>query len=137
MAASFASEFHLTGCPVLTIMHCHYRLFQPTDPKGRPQAGVRSGLIQLTLLGDDNGTLTNWAADPMKAASGRIVFKDSLGGTLRTLSFEDTYCVDYDEHHLPGSSDAAYTMRLGLSARRISLDDTRHDNLWLDWKPGQ
>ncbi len=137
MAASFASEFHLSNCPVLVVMRCHYNFHQPTDVKGRPKAGVRSGLIRITLLGDDNGALTNWAADPMKALKGHIVFKDINGGTLRTLYFEDTYCVDYAETHAPGNTEAAYVFELGLTARRIAIDNTKHDNMWLDWKPGE
>ena len=135
MAASFASEFHLSQCPVLTVMRCSYSFFQPTNVKGRPKAGVRSGLIRITLLGADNGVLTNWATDPMKAAKGKIIFKDLTGGTLRTLYFEDTYCVDYVEDHAPGTSGVAYVFELGLSARRITIDTTKHDNMWLDWKP--
>ncbi|MEZ0611147.1 type VI secretion system tube protein TssD [Fibrella sp. WM1] len=137
MAASFESTFHIPGMDPMVLMHCHYQFNQPDDVRGRPNAGVRSGLIRVTLLGTDNGTLASWGVDPLKALSGKIVFKDSEGGTLKTLQFYDTYCVEYREVFVSGSTTAAYTFDLGLTARRINLNNAEHDNMWLDWKPGQ
>jgi hypothetical protein len=136
MAASFASTFHVPGMPAMTLMTCHYHFYQPDDVKGRPSAGVRSGLIRVTLLGTDDGTLASWGIDPLKAINGHIVFKDMDGGTLKTLYFYDTYCVEYRETFVSGAANAAYTFELGLTARRINLNNADHDSQWSDWKPG-
>lgn len=131
MAASIASTFHLPGMEPLMVMHCHYQFTQPDDVRGRPKADVRSG---LTLLGNDNGTLANWGINPLKTISGHILFKNPEGGTLKTLHFYDTYCVDYREVFVSGSTEAAYTFELGLTARRLNLNNADHDNMWSDWK---
>jgi hypothetical protein len=136
MAASFASTFHIPGMDPMTLMTCHYHFNQPDDVKGRPKAGVRSGLIKVTLLGSDNGTLASWGIDPEKAVDGHIVFKDMNGGTLKTLYFKETYCVEYREQFVSGATNAAYSFELALTARRMNLNNADHDNQWLDWKPG-
>ena len=136
MASSFESVFHLSGMDPMTLMHCDYRFNQSEDVKGRPNAGVRSGLIQVTLLGTDNGALASWGIDPVKALGGKIVFKDPEGGTLKTLQFYDAYCVYYHEAFVSGSASAAYSFDLGITARRITLDGQEHDSQWLDWNVG-
>lgn len=134
MAASFESTFHIPGMDPMTLMHCRYQFNQTEDVKGRPKAGVRSGLIRVSLLGTDNGTLASWGIDPKKALNGQIIFKDLNGGTLKTLDFVDTYCVYYREVFVSGAADAAFSIDLGLTARRLTIDGQDHDNLWSDWR---
>ena len=134
MAASFASEFHVGG-KVFTVLTCDYSLSQPTDPRGRASAGVRGGLIRVTLTGNDYAVLTNWAIDPFKGLDGEIVFKNSIGGTLKTVKFKQTYCVSYREIFTPHDGvTAAYSFDLGLTASKLFFGVTLHDNQWLDWK---
>ncbi len=131
MAASIASEFYIDGMPGhLLLQSCDYRFTQPTDVKGRPATGVRSGLINVVLLGDDHAVLTNWAAAYLKDKNGRIVFKDIDGLELKTLHFYDAHCVRYSESFGTGSSVAAYRFSIGISARLLQLDSHLHDNLW-------
>ena len=75
--------------------------------------------------------------NPMKAIGGKIEFKDLTGGTLRTLSFVDGYCIHYREVMLTGDSVAAYQFNIGISARQITMDNSKHDNMWSDWRPGE
>lgn len=134
MAASFSSDF-IVGGKTFTVLTCDYSLSQPTDPRGRPSAGVRGGLIRVTLTGNDYAVLTNWAVDPFKALDGEIRFRNMDGGTMKVVKFKQTYCVSYREIFTPHDGvTAAYSFDLGLTAAKLFIGVTMHDNQWLDWK---
>lgn len=133
MAASFSADLLVSG-KTFTVLTCEYTLSQPTDPRGRPSAGVRSGLLRITIVGTDYAVLTEWAINPRKALDGWLTFYDTKGATLKTLSFEKGYCVSYREIFTPHEGAmAAYTFDIGITASKINLNGTLHDNQWLDW----
>lgn len=136
MAASFAADFYVAGkIPPYRVLTCEYHLTQPVDPKGRPSAGVRSGLIRVSLVGNDYATLTDWAIRPDLAYNGRIIFKDLTSQIMKVLTFEQCYCVSYREIFTPHHGiDSAYTFDLGLTAAKMELNGMLHDNQWLDWR---
>ncbi len=134
MAASFSADLLVSG-KTFTVLTCEYSLSQPTDPRGRPSAGVRSGLLRISIVGTDYAVLTEWAINPKKALDGKVSFHDDKGGTLKTLSFEKGYCVSYREIFTPHEGvTAAYTFDIGITAAKILLNGTLHDNQWLDWQ---
>ncbi len=133
MAASFSAEFTVSG-KTFNVLTCEYTLSQPTDPRGRPSAGVRSGLLRISLVGTEYAVLTEWAINPQKALNGHVVFRNLIGGTLKTLAFEKGYCVSYREIFTPHEGvTAAYTFDIGITAAKVHLNGTLHDNQWLDW----
>lgn len=134
MAASYSAEFVVSG-KVFTVLTCEYSLSQPTDSRGRASAGVRSGLIRISIVGTDYGVLTEWAINPKKSMSGNFIFRDLMGGTFKTLSFEKGYCVSYREIFTPHDGvAAAYTFDLGITAAKMYMNGVLHDNQWLDWQ---
>ena len=134
MAAAFSAEL-IVSSKTFTVLTCEYSLSQPTDPRGRPSAGVRSGLIRISIVGTDYAVLTEWAVNPDKYLDGTIYFRDLIGGTLKTLRFEKGYCVSYREIFTPHEgTTAAYTFDIGITAAKMHLNGTLHDNQWLDWK---
>lgn len=137
MAASFYAEFVVSGTP-FKILTCDYQMSQPTDPKGRPIAGVRSGLLRVSLRGENYQLLTHWAISPFKSHDGEIVFRDDDGKIFKTLKFTQGYCVSYREYFTPYEGEAvAYSFDLGITAATMTiLGDTFQDNQWLDWKFG-
>ncbi|MBC8153832.1 MAG: hypothetical protein H7Z72_13065 [Bacteroidetes bacterium] len=137
MAASFAAELNVTALgPAITLHTCTVSFDQSVTRKGRPAAGVRSGLIELEFLGKDRPALTQWAIDPLMELTGEIRFFDITGSTLQVLKFEDAYCVRYQEVFMVGGSDAAYVFKVGLTARKLFLGGSLHDSMWADWKMG-
>lgn len=137
MAASFFAEFNVADASY-TVLTCDYQLSQPTDPRGRPTAGVRSGLLRISLMGANYQVLTHWAINPFKAHDGEIVFKDAVGKVFKTLKFKQGYCVSYREIFTPNEGEAvAYSFDLGITASNVTLlADAWHDSQWLDWKFG-
>lgn len=137
MAASFYAELIVSGTS-FKILTCDYQMSQPTDPRGRPTAGVRSGLLRVSLMGANYQVLTHWAINPFKAHDGEIAFKDQSGKLFKSLKFTQGYCVSYREYFTPFNGEAvAYSFDLGITAATITLlGDALHDNQWLDWKFG-
>ncbi|RIV25433.1 hypothetical protein DYU11_09040 [Fibrisoma montanum] len=134
MAASFSADFVVSN-KTFTVLTCEYTLSQPTDPRGRASAGVRSGLIRISIVGTDYAVLTEWAIDPKKYLDGVVYFRDLIGGTLKTIKFEKGYCVSYREIFTPHEGvTAAYTFDIGITAAKVYLNGTLHDNQWLDWQ---
>lgn len=133
MAASFETILDIGG-KKHTLNRCSYRFFQPTDHMGRAKAGVRSGLIEFAILGNNHDTLTHWAIDPFKMFDGKITHKDLINGTMKTVEFYKAYCVSYQETLIPSTSSIAYEFELGISAAQIKYNDVLHDNQWSDLK---
>lgn len=118
MASSFLSEFSVDGLEnALTLIDSAINFNQSTDRKGRASAGVRSGLIQVSILGNDQGVLANWASDSLAVKNGWMVYRDQKGGTLQRVEFKDAYCVQYHETFRVGDATAAYSIQLGMTAR--------------------
>ena len=134
MAASYSADFIVSN-KTFTVLTCEYTLSQPTDPRGRASAGVRSGLIRVSLVGTDYAVLTEWAINPKKYLDGEVFFRDDKGARLKALIFKKGYCVSYREIFTPHEGvTAAYTFDIGITAPIIFLNGTLHDNQWLDWQ---
>lgn len=137
MAASFSTTFNVGGSNYV-VNECSYNLTQPTDIRGRASAGARSGLITITVTGSDYQTLVEWAINPFKAYTGTITYLDMYKSTFKTVKFEQGYCVSYEEEFTPHSGGfASYTFHLGITAAKMHLNGTLHDNMWMDWKFGE
>ncbi len=133
MAASIKTTMTVGGHTYL-LSSCTYNLRQPIDHLGRASAGVRSGLIEISILGNDQNTLQQWAIDPLKMFDGEIRYVSDENTTFKTLTFNQAYCVSYQETLVPGSGSIAYEFELGISAAQLIVNGILHDNQWSDLK---
>ncbi|MBO0933312.1 type VI secretion system tube protein TssD [Fibrella aquatilis] len=129
MAAGISAKMTVGGTDYL-LNTCTYQFYQPTDHLGRAKAGVRSGLIEITILGNNHDTLTTWAINPFKMFDGDITHLDNDKKTMKTVSFKKAYCVSYRETLIPNSAGIAYQFELGISAAMITYNGVEHDNQW-------
>ncbi|MEO1437934.1 MAG: type VI secretion system tube protein TssD, partial [Bacteroidota bacterium] len=106
---------------------------------GQPAGEVRGGIIQVSLGSLGSEARFGWMVQSDLKKSGEIEFIDSNGQTLKTLKFEDAYCVGYTEDFeaFTGGSSGGVTVKdsarehLTLSARKISIGGESHENTWL------
>jgi hypothetical protein len=73
---------------------------QATDVEGQVTGLPRGGKITMRVkaLNDGNSDLVRWMTDKKLALSGSIIFENTTNGKLmKTLFFEDAYCVSYTE----------------------------------------
>lgn len=116
----------------LPVVRCTYEFSQPTGPRGRVTAKVRSGLINLELDVPHHDLLLAWAADPQKKLSGAVLFLETNRPMLsEQLAFEDAFCVSYNEDfHSGAEPEGAYRCTLQLSATKLILGAVERDNAW-------
>lgn len=129
------SSFHCTlslAEQTFPVVHCTYAFSQATSERGRASAKVRSGLITLHLDVPDGDVLLAWAADPHKKRSGTLTFDATDRPIAReVLTFEDAFCVSYEEAFVAGSTTAgAYRCVLHISAARLTLNAAEKDSAW-------
>ena len=115
------------------VVHCAYEFSQATSERGRASAKVRSGIITLHLDVPDGDHLLAWAADPHKKLSGALTFEETNRPMAReVLTFDDGFCVSYEEVFVAGSSAAgAYRCVLQISAAKLTLGATEKDSAWV------
>lgn len=116
-----------------------YSFRQNVDHIGQPSGEIRGGFIRLELgsLGDPSRFA--WAVNSDMKKSGEIEFIDANGKTLKTLKFEDAYCVAYSEYYYAFTNNPSGKVsikdgakeRLTLSARKISIAGESHENTWI------
>lgn len=116
-----------------------YSFQQEVDNIGQPAGEVKGGLIRVSLGALGEPLRFAWAVTSDMKKSGEIEFIGAHGKTLKTLKFEDAYCIAYTEEYeaFTGSVSGRVTIKDGakehltLSARKISIAGEFHTNTWL------
>jgi len=116
-----------------------YSFQQEVDNIGQPAGEVKGGLIHVSLGALGEPTRFAWATTSDMKKSGEIEFIGAHGKTLKTLKFEDAYCVAYTEEYeaFADSVSGRVTIKDGakehltLSARKISIAGESHINTWV------
>lgn len=93
---SFAAELRL-GTHVYPVIRYHYAFTQSTDSRGRVNAKVRHGRLELEMDVPRDDVLPAWAADPHKTLKGVLVTLDDQGRVTEHVTFATGYCVLYRE----------------------------------------
>lgn len=81
----------------------------------------------------EGDTLRPWAADPPKKRNGSLVFDETNRPIAReVLTFEDGFCVSYQEIFVAGSGTAgACRCLLQISAAKLTLGAAVKDSAWM------
>ena len=138
MAAVIKAIFK-SGGEESEVVALSYSFDQNVDNIGQPAGEVKGGLIRVSLGALGEPSRFAWATTSDMKKSGEIEFIGAHGKTLKTLKFEDAYCVAYTEEYeaFTGSVSGRVTIKDGakehltLSARKISIAGEAHTNTWL------
>lgn len=89
---------------------------------GRPVSIAKGGVLHLTVETSNNTKLLEWMLDPSMTKSGTIQIDDRAidGKSMRTIEFDDAYCVNYNEVFNAVNSQPMIS-ELVLSARRLNF----------------
>lgn len=130
--SSFRCTLALEG-QEFPVTQCAYEFNQATSERGRVSAKVRTGTIALQLDVPAGDGLLAWATDPHKKLNGVLVFNETNRPIAReTLTFEDGFCVAYEEFFVAGSGTAgAYRCMLQISAAKLALGAAEKDSAWV------
>jgi len=137
MAAVIKALFKCDG-QESEVTNLSYSFDQNIDNIGQPAGEVRGGIINVSLMSAKSEKRYGWMVASDVKKSGEIEFIDSKGQSLKTLKFEDAYCVGYTEDFtaFDGKASGGVTIKDGakehltLSARKISVAGETHENSW-------
>jgi len=112
-----------------------YSLNQTVDKDGQVTDVPRGGLIVMRMkaLNKYNAKLFDWMCDKSRVEKGKILFHDTTTGVImKTIWFEDAYCVNYVEHWSDDTAgvDIAHWEEITISCRIISQEGITHVNGW-------
>jgi len=126
-------EFSADGSEPREVIALSYELNQNVDNIGQVAGEVRGGKVVVTLGTIKGAERFGWAASSDMKKSGEIRFIDRNSQTMKTLKFEDAYCVGYKEDYEAFSGaeikDSAKET-LTLSCRIIDIEGEVHENTW-------
>ncbi len=139
MAAIIKATFKVDG-QESEVVKLSYSFDQNIDNIGQPAGEVRGGLVTVTAGSLGSEKRFGWAVTSDMKKSGEIEFTDANGKTLKTLKFEDAYCIGYTEEYKAFSGAEAgkvnvkdsATETLTLSCRKLSVSGESHENTWYE-----
>lgn len=137
MAAIIKASFKVDGQEA-EVIGLSYSFDQNVDNIGQPAGEVRGGVISVTVGSLGSEKRFGWMVTSDMKKSGEIEFVDADGSTLKTLKFEDAYCVGYTEEFEAFNAGSGGTVNikdggkehLTLSCRKISVGGESHENTW-------
>jgi len=137
MASVIKAQFLVDGTES-EVIELSYSLDQNVDNIGQPAGEVRGGIISVTLGTNGSSDRYGWMVASDMKKSGEIKYTDATGQTLKTVKFEDAYCVAYTEEYEAFAGGAAGISikegakeTLTLSCRVIDCEGEIHENTWV------
>ena len=126
----FGSEF----ADGIDVISCDYSFSQQINARGEPAGIPQGGTINLMINSVNSSTIMSWMFGQIQM-SGSITFSDTGdrdGGVriFKTLKFELAYLVSYHESFSGSDSGIDMTTSLTISAKKITVSDKTHENLW-------
>lgn len=115
------------------VVHMSYSLHQETDVEGQPSAVVRGGKMHFKVksTNDGNTEFLEWMVDPFTFKSGEIEFVKRDGTNMKTLKFEDSLLVEYEEM-FDGVDESSQFELFTISAKHIEIGAAVHENKWTE-----
>ncbi len=117
------------------VRNMSYTFTQEVDNIGQPAGEVKGGIIKVSLGSLGSADRFGWAVASDMRKNGALEFTDANGKVLKTLKFEDAYCVNYTENYTAFSDQSikdGAREHLTLVARKISVAGESHESTWLD-----
>jgi len=117
-----------------------YSFNQTIDKENQPAGTPRGGkiVIRVKAMNDGNAELLHWMAKPSLMKNGSIVFMNSADTEkeMKSVKFENAYCVDFVEHWEDVQADQkdsslAHWEEITISCKKIVNGPVTYEN---DWK---
>ena len=124
-------KFTVDGFKDREVMSVNYSFDQAVDIEGQIAGIPRGGRITIRVkaMNDGNPELLSWMIAPHLAKKGTVEFlKTTDGSTMKTIEFEDAYCIDFTENW---TDKEGHWEEVQLSCRKIALGPV---NYKLPWK---
>lgn len=107
-----------------------YEFDQATDTEGQMSGIARGGKITVRVkaLNDGNPDLCAWMVDRFLKKNGKITFNETKTGKLmKTIEFENGYCVDYEERW---ADKEGHYEQIVITCQKIKFGSVEYENEW-------
>ncbi len=112
------------GSSEFVVLRTDYEISQPVDQQNKPNGKPRGGIISVTVESSNKNDLAEWMVSPTMKKSGQITFyRRDANSSMKTLAFNDGYCIGYQESFDSNSPDAM-SIRLRISAGEIKINNS-------------
>ncbi|CCH03391.1 hypothetical protein FAES_5392 [Fibrella aestuarina BUZ 2] len=105
-------------------------MHQEIDTLGRPASATYGGKLTISFNTTADPLVTNWMFNPAKQWSGTITYVDMVGVTLKTVSFQNAFCLDLQEDFDGTNNSADMVTTIVISPEKLSIGSINHDNHW-------
>ena len=115
-----------------------YSFTQATDKDNQPSGLPRGGKITLRVKAEDDGNvdLLKWMTSKSLAKKGSLLFMTSkdIDKKMKSIEFEDAYCVDFVEHWEDVTEGRnvplAHWEEITIVCRKIANGPITYENEW-------
>jgi hypothetical protein len=112
------------------VLEAEFEISQPLSRRNLPIGTTQIGLIQLVVESSNNQELYEWGANASLTKNGKLIFiSRDYSDTLKTLEFQDAFCVHYKEIY---KADGGIPMKtiLTISAHILGMHSISLVNNW-------
>jgi hypothetical protein len=100
------------------------------DRSNRPNGAPRGGLIEMMVETANENELVEWAFKHDLKKNGKIIFyRRDANSQMRTVTFNDAYCVYFKEIFTADGKNPMVT-RITISARQLTIANQSITNAW-------
>ncbi len=128
---SFKSILSVGGMSIDTNF-VHLDINQNVDERGRPASLAHGGKITVEFdTPSDSDVISDWMCNPVKTMGGSITYKKiDQDSTMKTISFENAYCIEYHERFDGTMSASNMVTMITISPEKITVGSVSLDNQW-------
>lgn len=127
---SFLAKLNIDDTEYM-MMNFHMGLEQKLGANGAAIQKPLGGIITLEVESSSSVDLFDWMVSANKKKDGSITFfrRDAMS-RMKRIDFFDAICFSYDEHYT-SVGDSAMTVKISISARKVSMEDVVLENEWV------
>lgn len=134
MAEVTTAKLKVDGYEDREVISVNYQFNQQIDVEGQPTGTTRGGILTIKVKSTDSGNtdLLDWVCDSYLAKNGTITWPRRDGSTMKTLAFNDAFCVGYEETFDATNSQLQNEV-ITITCRQLTVTgkgSVQYDNHW-------
>jgi hypothetical protein len=119
---SFLAKLEI-GSTEYNVLNVDYEISQPIDHQNKPSGKPKGGIINLTIESNQKNDIIEWMVSPTMKKSGKVTFyRRDANSSMRTLSFNDGFCVNYKEI-FDASGSNPMKLQIKVSAGEMKINN--------------